>query len=188
MRRTAAFTLVELLVAVALLSVLVGVLLPMLSHYRHEAHRTACAEQLGRAMMGIASYEAAHDRLPVARPIPKPIDGPDALPALPMTIGRYIGRAAFVFHCPGDGLTLFPLCGSSYYYDTSVAVHHRRGGDGSPVVLPGGTPLLWDCDNVVLRARGETLEIPPFHGDRTIAYLDGHVADAPAPLPPPFGR
>lgn len=181
MKRSSGFTLIELLVAVALLAAVAGTLLPMLSHYRQEAHRTGCVSQLGSVMNALHTYRQDHGRLPMARPMPKPIDGPTSLPGLPATIGPYHRRAVLLLRCPGDMLTLFPFCGSSYYYDTTVAMRPTQRS------AAGRTPLLWDCDDVTLRVGGDRIAVPPFHGRRSVAYLDGHVDAGPARLPPPFG-
>lgn len=173
---------------IALLSALVGVLLPLLHHYRTEASRTVCHGHLGRIIAAVGAYAEEHGgRLPLARPMPRPVAGPDSLPALARVVGPRVNRSAYAFHCPGDRMTLYPLCGSSYYYDTMAAF--RSGGVGGLVsASPSRTPLLWDCDDLVLRVLGRAVSIPPFHGERVVAHVDGHVGEARASLPPPFGR
>lgn len=184
MNRTAGLTLVELMVVIALLTATAAILLPLHSHYQAEAARSVCRVQLGQIGTALGRYAMAHEgRLPAARPMPKPIDGPAALPALPMVVSRYVSRAATAFHCPGDELMLFAMCGSSYYYDTAAAF-----GTGTTAETADATPMIWDADNVTLRARGESIHVPPFHGRRMVGYRDGHVASQSDPLPPPFGR
>jgi prepilin-type N-terminal cleavage/methylation domain-containing protein len=66
-----AFTLVELLVVVAILGLLVAILLPSLSGARTEARRVSCASNLKQIGIGIQSYlEANRDHLPLASFMP----------------------------------------------------------------------------------------------------------------------
>lgn len=57
--RVAAFSLVELLVTIAVIAVLIGILLPVLSGARNEARRITCAQNLRQ--IGIALHAYAND-------------------------------------------------------------------------------------------------------------------------------
>ena len=171
----------------ALLAATAGILLPLLTHYREEAARTVCRDQLGRIGQALGRYAMANGgRLPAARPMPRPVEGPNTLPALQMIAGRHMSRAAMAFHCPGDDMALYPLCGSSYYYDTAAALRLSRSSESGQAEADR-TPLVWDADNATFRIRGEAVSIEPFHGRRQIAFRDGHVVTQTEPLPPPFG-
>lgn len=59
-----AFTLVELLVVVAIIGVLVGLLLPAVQSARESARRVQCANNLKQLGLALLSYEDAHQELP----------------------------------------------------------------------------------------------------------------------------
>ncbi|GMV26153.1 MAG: hypothetical protein AMXMBFR58_21840 [Phycisphaerae bacterium] len=70
MRR--AFTLIELLVVIAIMAILMGILLPSLSHARLAAKTTVCGSRLQQIGVGLTSYLADFkEALPQARgPLP----------------------------------------------------------------------------------------------------------------------
>ena len=66
-RRRRAFTLVELLVVVAIIGVLVALLLPAVQAAREAARRTQCLNNLKNISLGALNYESARGELPFAR-------------------------------------------------------------------------------------------------------------------------
>ncbi len=65
MNRRTGFTLVEVLVVVALLGVLVGILLPALQAARESVRRTTCSNNLRQLGLALANHEVARGRYPV---------------------------------------------------------------------------------------------------------------------------
>jgi prepilin-type N-terminal cleavage/methylation domain-containing protein len=61
-----AFTLVELLVVVAIIGVLIGLLLPAVQAARESARRTTCVNKLGQVGQAMHNYADANKRLPQA--------------------------------------------------------------------------------------------------------------------------
>ena len=61
---TAGFTLVELLVVVAIIGVLVGLLLPAVQQVRAAARRTGCLNRLRQLGLAIHNFEASHKKFP----------------------------------------------------------------------------------------------------------------------------
>lgn len=64
-RRADAFTLVELLVVVGIITILIAVLLPVLSNARQRADATRCASNLRQVVTAMAAYEADHRTFPL---------------------------------------------------------------------------------------------------------------------------
>ncbi len=62
--RPGAFTLVELLVVVAIIGVLAGIMLPVYARSRREGHKAACASNLHQLALALSNYSADHDGHP----------------------------------------------------------------------------------------------------------------------------
>ena len=58
------FTLVELMVVIAIIGMLVGLLLPAIQRAREAARRTQCSNNSNQIQTAIMQYATAKDRLP----------------------------------------------------------------------------------------------------------------------------
>lgn len=59
-----AFTLVEMLVVMAIIGILVALLLPAVQAAREAARRTSCINNIAQLSIGVQNYESAHERFP----------------------------------------------------------------------------------------------------------------------------
>ena len=162
-----AFTLIELLVVVAIVSSLLGILVPVVSKARAYARRGACRGQLHSVGMAMRMYvDDNGNRMPVAAQLPS--EEPN-LPTITEALLPYL-KVKEVMRCPADHEdSYFEKEGTSYEYP-----HFLRGISVDRSFLgkrwgETNTPVLWD--------------FRPFHGREgrpgavNFLFGDGHVGN-----------
>jgi len=117
-RRSGAFTLIEVLVVISILSLLVAILMPALSQARHQARRAACAANLRQTGLAIQMYAHDFDDTIPFGPQGRPVTGSnfytvtgnvtsllsleDGAPVgLGLMLRDYLARQPTVLFCPG---------------------------------------------------------------------------------------
>jgi prepilin-type processing-associated H-X9-DG protein len=118
MKKSAGFTLVELLVVMGIMMVLASLLLPALTKARESAHRTVCVNNLKQVLMALSLYaEENHGRYP---------------PCDPDVPGNLIPNGESVFPEYISDLNLFG-CPSNLLFEKDVSF--TRGGKPDPECL-----------------------------------------------------
>lgn len=175
--RNGGFTLMELLVVVAIIGILTGLLLPVLGRAKRTAYTVACLSNLHQIGVALNIYEPENNnRLPNCLMLPNQPLPDDTNAVSVVTTLRPELQNSNVFHCLADQ-TVFAADGSSYtwnsYLDNASYDHPE---DWSPVtqeivnVIFGGrytTPLIGDANS-----------FHPADGlwtGRNALYLDGRV-------------
>ena len=201
-RRSPAFSLIELLVTIAIIAVLIGILLPALGPARDSARRVACGVQLRSVAEAMEMYKTDNrEEFPIARYMPRPwLSGFDGvttdeqdineitLPPLPVAIEDYIPEPSESWVCPGDNIVAETTwedengdiheSGASYTYVTALA---GREFDETFFVRflrmgPSTTPISYDFDGGTFETTdGREIFVDFFHRTRNVLFVDGHI-------------
>jgi len=189
------FTLIEMLVVLALVAFLASLLSPALGRAKGKARTIACVGNLRQ--LGIAVRTYAEDRqgtLPAAELLPsQPVDAAHLLPRIADLLAPELGTTtqalSQVFRCPEDRRRRWEREGASYEWNTDlngrridetrnaqfhvVTAIRAESGDilqtstnGTVAFPPTTTPLLYNYDPVHPR--------PP-RSARNAVFMDGHV-------------
>ncbi|MFZ4506472.1 MAG: type II secretion system protein [Fimbriimonas sp.] len=160
MKRTQAFTLVEILAVLAIIAVLAALLFPVAAQAKSSSKVTVCASNLQQIGAALALYASDHDDLlpssvggitrAYCQRMPKSSDceGFENLPAVNVLLQPYMHSDA-IFECPAhveDGptiyspLSIFQAAGTTYeFLDELLA-------KGTPLTFAtqSNRPLAWD--------------------------------------------
>ena len=146
---TFAFTLIELLIVIAIIAVLAAILFPVFLSARKRAYRTACAANLKQIGLAVMLYADDNDEKLMPGhplPIPDPVTGNDS--AGWAGASNVYAHAPRVFVCPTDsgtaqsvgGETFFPL---TYFFNVNLSASRTPGGlPLSELTAPSATVLV----------------------------------------------
>jgi prepilin-type N-terminal cleavage/methylation domain-containing protein/prepilin-type processing-associated H-X9-DG protein len=158
------FTLIELLAAIAIIAILMGLLLQGVNLAKRKSRMSVCAGQLRQIGMAVHMYANSYeDYLPNAsRLTPDTTTGRDSLKNL---LAGEITEDA-VYHCPADTEpdSLFADVGTSYEWNSFVSGKRIDRSTFTILDIEIKPPIVGDGD--------------PFHENvgRNYLYPDGHVS------------
>jgi prepilin-type N-terminal cleavage/methylation domain-containing protein/prepilin-type processing-associated H-X9-DG protein len=188
-----AFTIIELLIVVAIIGLLVALLVPAMGRARAQAKSAVCTANLRQISTGFQEYLArARDRLPFISFMPSvspaPLRGERAI-FLADVLKTHVGEAE-AFRCPDDhsgNLRAPPNEGKSYFESERSSYRYR---DEFFMLLGGrridevanmlqqrfdravSTNTIWVmADYNVFHKKAGTKRV------KNYLYIDGHVAD-----------
>jgi prepilin-type N-terminal cleavage/methylation domain-containing protein/prepilin-type processing-associated H-X9-DG protein len=166
MRKNKAFTLVELLVVIGIISVLVAILLPALSKARQSAARIKCMANMKQIHLGFAMYSLDNDGWypPVCdeKSFTSSTSGRQGLYVAgagtwPFFIGRYIGLPKVL---PGVGVSATTIYNKSVLVCPNWSDTERKlernilGGYGMSRYLPPYTTSAWIATTTIVSTPG----------------------------------
>jgi prepilin-type N-terminal cleavage/methylation domain-containing protein/prepilin-type processing-associated H-X9-DG protein len=166
----AAFTLVELLVVLAIISILTALLLPALGRSKESARATVCLGNLHQIGIALQLYvQDNNNKLPVMRDVSTdpPVAATNIFPAINKVLAPQLGNTN-VLHCPSDLQQFFEITGSSYAWNSLL-----NGEDADHLVVfnihfdPHEIPVVYDKEDFH-KARGANKAV-------NYLYADGHI-------------
>lgn len=136
--RPRGFTLVEMLVVIALIAVLAALLTPVALKMSREAKRSACLGQLRSLGVSLETYLGDHLGVMPTMEMGRTSESEEA-PVLETILRDYVSTPE-AFHCPGDE-EHFAATGSSYFWNNTQSGLRRHqlnmmGTRDRPEIVP----------------------------------------------------
>jgi prepilin-type N-terminal cleavage/methylation domain-containing protein/prepilin-type processing-associated H-X9-DG protein len=165
-----AFTLIELLIVIAILGILASLLLPTFGRARESARGTVCLGNLHQIGIALQLYVMDnHNKLPVMRDVsPDPtVAATNTFPAIQTVLASQLGNTN-VLRCPSDKDHFFEITGSSYAWNSLL-----NGEDADHLKVfnikfnPHEIPVVYDKEDFH-KARGANKAV-------NYLYADGHI-------------
>jgi prepilin-type processing-associated H-X9-DG protein/prepilin-type N-terminal cleavage/methylation domain-containing protein len=170
-RRRPAFTVIELLVVITIISLMVGLAMSNLQLGIRKAQSSVCAEQLHG--IGIAVLSCATDNnsiLPEINQTAPPLPYPSSVPGIVGVLGNY-GVTTNIIQCPVDmsqgASSSFATYGSSYEWNPVL----DDGTDPVTAIPVGPVDVTVNSS----RIRVCTDFLPIHNGKMNALYGDGHA-------------
>jgi prepilin-type N-terminal cleavage/methylation domain-containing protein/prepilin-type processing-associated H-X9-DG protein len=166
---TIAFTLVELLVVLAIIAILAALLFPAVTRAKESGRGAACISNLRQIGVALQVYvDENQQRLPVMRDRASVVDtNAPSLPSVERVLRDQLGNTN-VLRCPSDRIQVFEQTGSSYSWNSLL--NGQRAEDLKVLGMsfdPHAIPVFFDKESFHA-ARGPKKEV-------NYLYADGHI-------------
>lgn len=190
------FSLIELLIVIAIIVIIVGLLLPLLAQARSKVQSLKCLSNMRQIFQASVAYSNDHNRLPSLNDTVYSLDGSVvAKPRWPMLLGKYKYMTGKIVESNvPEGIFKCPMATSK----TSGMYGMSPSAMDNPIqkwvtpsfkafladstcwdwLLPGKWFFITDESNLWVGAYDANNGIPLFHERKTIfpfSFLDGHV-------------
>jgi prepilin-type N-terminal cleavage/methylation domain-containing protein/prepilin-type processing-associated H-X9-DG protein len=156
MKRNFAFTLIEVLIVIAIIAIMAAILFPFFASAKHKSKNVACLSNVKQISLGILMYSQDYDeKMPYAKRYQE-------------LVCSYVKKEQ-VYHCPL--VTGFPE-------NQGYALESRLIGRNPYEIKEdiAKRPLLWDSLNLAKNATDPGIGFAARHyGFGSIAFVDGHA-------------
>ncbi len=194
-RSRRAFTLIELLLVIAIIAILMALLMPAVASVRQRADSISCANNLRTIGAGLQLYLQDHNFIyPCIQPLPDSHVYPQSFQPTPFqsltdAFGAY-GVTQKTIQCPSDikspGGGSYAAYGSSYDWKPTLddenssnpLIYGMRMGFG-PIAGANGAPFSFSPKLSKVRQSFDDTQI--HFGHMNALYADGHVVSFTAP-------
>lgn len=185
-----AFTLIELMVVIAIIGILASLIMPAINRAKLKAKNISCVSQLRQLGLAARMYADEHDqRMPSAELLPTmPLDPAFPQPRICDVLSSYVGKvisgtntpAALVFKCPSDKGRSYALEGSSYEWNAEL--NGRRMDETRTATLHLVEVEVINGQEILRRNEAKTMSFPPETTPLLLDYEENH------PRPPKPGK
>ncbi len=158
------FTLVELLVVVAIIGILVAIVVPVSSRILESGRAASCLSNLRQLGAGLTAYITENNNtMPTLKAGREALT--DDVPVIDNTLDKYITDPR-VFACPSDKTGFARKTGTSYHWNVSL--------NGQSVANLNFLGMVSDHSRIPIL--GDKEGFHPFLEDKiNLLYADGHV-------------
>lgn len=168
-----AFSLIELLVDIAIIGIIATLLLPVIHRSQEEGRATACVSNLHQIGLALQMYvDANNNTLPTMEDAPMDTNtlSTNAMPTVNIVLGTDLANTN-VLRCPSDFQKIFQLTGSSYAWNNLL-----NGQNANHLVVLGlnfraeAIPVFFDKQGFHA-ARGPNKAVNYLYADQHIKNL-----------------
>lgn len=198
-RHRRAFSLIELLVVIFIISILLGILLPALPKARDAARKVRCSANLRSIGQSVELYKDRYkEAFPLARYMPPPWISMDLeKPPFNAAMAEFLEVDDLAYRCPGDKIvweqkwtpnetTFWVSEGDTAERNSAMSYTYVVGLGGNKYEntfffeflkqTTSTTPVAYDFDGGTFETTsGERLPVNFFHDKRNVLFVDGHV-------------
>lgn len=178
--KPASFSLIELLVAVTIISILAAILMAALGDVRERGNRAKCLNNIRQIGLGIEYYQDDHDAYYPIAPPNAPYDFGDKNIYMNILASNHFQSSFGVFRCPSNRNEWSMekrtnSLGHRMDYEINNGVWGKRSGENQ--YMPGSVVVLYDFPPPNWFGFGIESNCPhPRSGGINAYFADGHAA------------